>query len=99
MGSASEFVLLRQQLDIANEAVIELQREVEKGQREAERRIGEEMGKVKRELESGRRRERRLEKEVANAQHQNELLEFQLVEMTEIRQLRVGFGGIGQGEG
>lgn len=78
-------MLLRQQLEMANEAVAELQRDMERIQTEAAERIGDEMAKVRTELDTARRRERSAEEQLANAQAQNELLEFQLLELTAIR--------------
>lgn len=84
-GQPGDLVLLRQQLEMANEAVAELQRDMERIQTEAAERIGDEMAKVRTELDTARRRERSAEEQLANAQAQNELLEFQLLELTAIR--------------
>ncbi|KAL3112790.1 hypothetical protein niasHT_019764 [Heterodera trifolii] len=85
-GQNGEFVLLRQQLEMASDAVAELQRELERVNEESAQRMNEETDRARRELEEGRKRERKLEQQLANTTALNDLLEFQLVELTATKQ-------------
>jgi predicted nucleic acid-binding Zn-ribbon protein len=79
----ADYVIIRQQLDMANEQLADMQREMERAQMENADRMAGTVGKIKSEMDGMRRRERALEQQLANVQAQNELLEFQLVELTE----------------
>ncbi|CAK5080380.1 unnamed protein product [Meloidogyne enterolobii] len=74
-GAVGENVILRQQLATANDQLIDNANHLE-----------ESTNHFREELDSFRKRERLLQQQLANVQSQNELLEFQLVELTEGRQ-------------
>ncbi|KAF7639620.1 hypothetical protein Mgra_00000945 [Meloidogyne graminicola] len=85
-GTAGENVILRQQLATANDQLVELQKEIDNAKIENANNLEESTNHFKEELEAARKRERILQQQLANSQAQNELIEFQLVELTEGRQ-------------
>ena len=82
----ADYVLLRQQLEMAHEQLADMQRDMERTRMTNADRMAGTMARLRADLDSARGRERALELQLANAQAQNELLEFQLVELTEGRQ-------------
>lgn len=85
-GAVGENVILRQQLATANDQLVELQREIDNAKIDNANNIEESTNQFREELDAARKRERLLQQQLANALSQNELLEFQLVELTEGRQ-------------
>ncbi|KAI1725488.1 hypothetical protein DdX_02147 [Ditylenchus destructor] len=77
---------LKQQLDLANMTIMELQNALECG--DSPDKLREEIRHLKEQKESLDEIKAKLEKDLANAQEHTDLLEFQLVELTEGSQRR-----------